>query len=128
LKRGIVLFAHGARDPEWALPMRRLAALVAAKDAGASVEIAYLEHLPPPLEEAVDKLRKAGVSDVTVVPVFIAQGGHLKQDLPRIIEAIRSADPKLVIRLAPPVGEIAAVLEAMAAYASAASHQAGSVA
>jgi sirohydrochlorin cobaltochelatase len=121
-----VLFAHGARDPEWALPVRALAGLIVARDAGACVETAFLEHLPPPLEQAVDKLIEAGAHDVTVVPVFIAQGGHLKQDLPRIVDAIRIARPQLVIRLAPPVGESAAVLEAMAAYASAASHGAGS--
>jgi len=27
---GLVLFAHGARDPQWAVPFQRLAELVAA--------------------------------------------------------------------------------------------------
>jgi sirohydrochlorin cobaltochelatase len=125
LKRGIVLFAHGSRDPEWAQPVQRLAELVAAHDVGASVAIAFLEHLPPPLEQAVDALLGEGIQDVTVVPVFIAQGGHLKQDLPRIVAAIREARPQLVIRLAPPMGESPAVLQAMAEFASAASHGAG---
>jgi sirohydrochlorin cobaltochelatase len=57
-----------------------------------------------------------------VVPVFIAQGGHLKQDLPRIVAAIRDSHPQLAIRLAPPMGESTVVLEAMAEFASAASH------
>jgi sirohydrochlorin cobaltochelatase len=126
LKRGIVLFAHGARDPEWALPVQRLAGLVAARDTGARVETAFLEHLPPPLEEAVDSLLRDGVHDITVVPVFIAQGGHLKQDLPRIVAAIRDSRPQLEIRLAPPMGESTAVLEAMAEFATAASRDPGS--
>jgi sirohydrochlorin cobaltochelatase len=126
LKRGIVLFAHGARDPEWALPVQRLAGLVAARDAGARVETAFLEHMTPPLEQAVDRLLRDGVHDITVVPVFIAQGGHLKQDLPRIVAAIRDLHPQLMIRLAPPIGENAAVLEAMAEFAAAASHDPGS--
>jgi sirohydrochlorin cobaltochelatase len=128
LKRGIVLFAHGSRDPDWAQPVRRLAELVGARDPGARVEIAFLEHLPPPLDQAVDTLLQEGIDDVTVVPVFIAQGGHLKQDLPRIVAAIRETRPRLVIRLSPPMGESAAVLEAMAQFASAASHDAGSIA
>ena len=122
MKRGIVLFAHGARDPDWALPVRRLADLVANRDADFVVEIAFLEHMTPPLELAIANLAKRGARDVTVVPVFIAQGGHLKQDLPRIVDAIRRTQPKMVIRLAPPMGESDAVLEAMAAFASAASH------
>jgi sirohydrochlorin cobaltochelatase len=126
LKRGIVLFAHGARDPGWALPVQRLAGLVAARDAGARVETAFLEHLPPPLEQAVDNLLREGIHDITVVPVFIAQGGHLKQDLPRIVAAIRDSHPQLMIRLAPPMGESTAVLEAMAEFASSSSHDPGS--
>lgn len=128
MKRGIVLFAHGARDPDWALPVQRLAELVAAGDAGASVRTAFLEHLPPPLEQAVDDLVKEGIRDVTVIPVFIAAGGHLKQDLPRIVADIRRSHPKLTIRLAPPMGESDAVLAAMAAYASAVSHDGGNAA
>lgn len=126
MKRGIVLFAHGARDPEWALPVQRLAGLVAARDAGARVETAFLEHMTPPLEQAVDKLLRDGIHDITVVPVFIAQGGHLKQDLPRIVAAIRDSRPQLAIRLAPPMGESTAVLEAMAEFASSSSHDPGS--
>jgi sirohydrochlorin cobaltochelatase len=122
LKRGIVLFAHGARDPEWAQPVNRLAELVAARDEGVSVAAAYLEHMPPPLEGAVDAMVQAGVGDITVVPVFIAQGGHLKQDLPRLVDAIRGTYPQLTVRLTPPMGESLGVLDAMATFALMASH------
>jgi sirohydrochlorin cobaltochelatase len=126
VNRGIVLFAHGARDPEWALSLRRLAQLTSAGDPAVSVQTAFLEHLEPTLEQAVENLLASGVADVTVVPVFIAQGGHLKQDLPKIVDAIRSSHPQLVLRLAPPVGENEAVLNAMADYALAVSRGAGS--
>jgi sirohydrochlorin cobaltochelatase len=121
LKRGIVLFAHGSRDPEWGEPVRKLAGILAERDTDASVVTAFLEHLPPPLEQAVDTLAERGVNDITVVPVFIAQGGHLKQDLPRIVAAIRKTHAKLSIKLAPAMGESSAVLEAMAEFASLAS-------
>jgi sirohydrochlorin cobaltochelatase len=119
--RGIVLFAHGARDPEWAAPLQRLAGIVADLDASAEVAVAFLEFIQPPLEQAVANMLDKGIDDVTVVPVFIAQGGHLKQDLPLIVAAIRAANPGLSIRLAAPIGESEAVLQAIAAFASAAS-------
>jgi sirohydrochlorin cobaltochelatase len=121
LKRGIVLFAHGSRDPAWGEPVQKLAGIVARRDPEASVVTAFLEHFPPPLEDAVATLAARGVADITVVPVFIAQGGHLKQDLPRIVAAIRETHPGLSIRLAPAMGENNAVLEAMAVFASGAS-------
>jgi sirohydrochlorin cobaltochelatase len=120
MNHGIVLFAHGSRDPEWAQPLNRLVQMVAAQDTHASVHAAFLEHLAPTLETTVETLLASGVSKVTVVPVFIAQGGHLKQDLPRMIAAIRAAHPQLIIQLAPPVGESEAVLQAMASYAASA--------
>lgn len=124
MKRGIVLFAHGSRDPQWGEPVQRLAGIVAKRDAGVSVVTAFLEHLPPPLEQAVATLAERGVDDITVVPVFIAQGGHLKQDLPRIVAAIRETHPDLSIKLAPAMGDSDAVLEAMAEFASASSRSA----
>ena len=121
MKRGIVLFAHGSRDPEWGEPVQRLAGIVANRDTDASVVTAFLEHLQPPLEQAVAALAERGVAEITVVPVFIAQGGHLKQDLPRIVAAIRETHPALSIKLAPAMGESGAVLEAMADFVSRAS-------
>jgi sirohydrochlorin cobaltochelatase len=122
--RGIVLFAHGARDPEWAVPLRRLAGIVASQDAGAAVAVAFLDFIQPPLEQAVANMLDQGIHDITVVPVFIAQGGHLKKDLPLIVAAIRAANPGVSIKLAAPVGESDTVLQAMAMFASAASRSA----
>jgi sirohydrochlorin cobaltochelatase len=124
LKRGIVLFAHGSRDPEWGEPVQKLAGIVARHDPEASVVTAFLEHLSPPLEHAIATLAGRGVDEITVVPVFIAQGGHLKQDLPRIVAAIRETHPELTIALAPAMGESDAVLEAMADFASSSSRSA----
>ncbi len=124
MNHGIVLFAHGSRDPEWALPLNRLAQMVAAQDTHASVHTAFLEHLAPTLETTVETLLASGVTQITVVPVFIAQGGHLKQDLPRMVASISAAHPQLIIQLTPPVGESEAVLQAMALYAATAARPA----
>ena len=49
MKEGIVLFAHGSRDPEWAQPFERIAAELRDEFL---VELAYLERMKPTLEEA----------------------------------------------------------------------------
>jgi sirohydrochlorin cobaltochelatase len=101
--------------------LRRLARIVADQDAGAEVAVAFLEFIEPPLEQAVANMLHKGIDDITVVPVFIAQGGHLKKDLPLIVAAIHAANPGISIRLAAAMGESDAVLQAMAEFASAAS-------
>ena len=62
-------------------------ALLARADAP-KVELAFLEFMSPTLPEAIAALVQGGVCKVAVVPVFLAQGGHLKRDLPATIAHI----------------------------------------
>jgi sirohydrochlorin cobaltochelatase len=114
--RGIVLFAHGARDPQWAEPFTAIRERVRAARPEYPIEIAYLELMPPTLEEAIASVIAEGASAVTVFPLFMAQGGHLKQDLPRILEAIRAGHPHIPIALEPPLGDAPEILDAIAAW------------
>ncbi|MFM0369688.1 sirohydrochlorin chelatase [Paraburkholderia aspalathi] len=115
---GLVLFAHGARDVRWREPFERLAEKVRAArgaDAGA-VLLAFLELMEPDLPTAVGDLVSDGCSVVTVVPVFFGQGGHVRRDLPEVIERCRGAYPAVEIRCAVAVGEDEGVLDAVAGY------------
>jgi sirohydrochlorin cobaltochelatase len=44
LKEGLVLFAHGSRDPEWARPFERIAAILRERLPATAVGLAFLEH------------------------------------------------------------------------------------
>jgi sirohydrochlorin cobaltochelatase len=114
---GIVLFAHGARDARWAEPFERLAAkLRALASPETHVTLAFLELMTPDLPSAVARQVSDGCTTVTVVPVFFGQGGHVRRDLPQVIDACRAAHPGVEIRSAQPVGEDDAVLDALAQY------------
>ena len=114
-QKGIILFGHGARDPEWAGPMLRLQCAVQALDGQLRVELAFLEFMQPSLEVAVAGLVEAGCGDITVVPVFLAQGGHLKREIPLLIEGVRQRFPAAAIRMRQAVGESERVISAIAA-------------
>lgn len=114
---GIVLFGHGARDARWAEPFERLAArLRAARGADAPVSLAFLELMTPSLDTSIATQIAAGCSRITVVPVFFGQGGHIRRDLPQLIDACRAAHPGVEIRCATAVGEDDGVLDAIARY------------
>ncbi|AIO74879.1 CbiX/SirB N-terminal domain-containing protein [Burkholderia multivorans] len=113
---GIVLFGHGARDPRWAKPFERLAARLRAAGSAAQVSLAFLELMTPSLDAAVAAQVAAGCTRVTVVPVFFGQGGHVRRDLPQLIDACRAAHPGVEIRCATAVGEDDGVLDAIARY------------
>ena len=99
--RGIVLFAHGSRDPEWARPLEAIRDRVRKSRPEYPISLAFLEQMAPNLEDAVDALAAEGASCITIFPLFIAQGGHLRRDLPRIVEAIRAAHPHVPNPLTP---------------------------
>lgn len=113
----LVLFGHGARDPEWAGPMRRIRDTVSARAGAPRVELAFLELMTPTLPEAIATLVAGGARRVAVVPIFLAQGGHLKRDLPRLLDEVRAAYPACEITLATAAGEADAVIGAIADYA-----------
>jgi sirohydrochlorin cobaltochelatase len=117
MKTAVILFAHGARDPEWALPMRRVQALVREQSAGVDIELAFLEFMSPTLGECVATLVTRGVGRIVVLPMFIARGGHLKREVPEMIDALRSTHPGVDISLAAVIGEQDTVVRAMAAAA-----------
>jgi len=115
LKEGIVLFAHGSRDPEWARPFEKIAAQLSKRF---QVRIAYLELMPPSLDEAVASLAAAGARSIRVVPVFLGQGAHVKQDLPKLVAAAAAPHRGVKLTLEQPIGEqprvIAAIADAIA--------------
>ncbi|NUU00880.1 sirohydrochlorin chelatase [Herbaspirillum robiniae] len=116
----LILFAHGARDPAWAAPFERLRALAQAAMPGAGVRLAFLELMQPGLPEAAALEIAAGAQRITVVPVFLGQGGHVRRDLPQLLEQLRQAHPQVRIDAVPAAGEDEAVLQAIAAYCVAA--------
>ncbi|WP_179759510.1 sirohydrochlorin chelatase [Paraburkholderia bryophila] len=117
---GLVLFGHGARDARWREPFERLAEkLRGARSADAlagPVVLAFLELMEPDLPAAVGVLAAGGCDLVTVVPVFFGQGGHVRKDLPLVIERCRELHPSVQITCAGAVGEDEAVLDAVALY------------
>lgn len=114
MKRGLLLFAHGARDPRWALPFEDVAQRIRAADASVPVALSYLEFMSPGLVEAGAQLAAQGCDRIEVVPLFLGAGGHVRKDLPALLEQLRQSHPQVSWLLRPAVGEDDVVIEAMA--------------
>ena len=112
--RGVLLFAHGARDPRWSAPFEQVAQRLRAHDPTLSVQLAYLEFMTPNLRDAGEALVGAGCSRVDVVPLFLGAGGHVRKDLPALLDTLRTAHPAVEWRLKRAIGEVESVVDAMA--------------
>ena len=111
---GIVLFAHGSRDPHWRAPIEYIAALIQELDPEVQVRCAYLEMTTPDLPSAVDEMAQQGLRSLLVLPIFLGMGKHLRQDLPELMQTLRRKHPQIVLQLAASVGENQEVLRAIA--------------
>ncbi|MDI6747225.1 MAG: CbiX/SirB N-terminal domain-containing protein [Rhodocyclaceae bacterium] len=115
--KGIILFGHGARNPEYIEPFRRIRAVVEARQPEVPVEIGFLELTQPPLETSIECLAARGVNEIRVVPIFFAPGRHVLKDLPELIANALERFPGISITVAACVGEVGNVIDAMAEHA-----------
>jgi sirohydrochlorin cobaltochelatase len=118
-RTGILLFAHGARDPNWALPFNavaeRLRQVRTSADVTApDVVLAFLEFMHPDIAVAGNDLAERGCTEVAVVPLFLGAGGHVRKDLPRLLEELSASHPGVKWRLCPAVGETDILIQSMA--------------
>lgn len=120
MARALVLFAHGARAASWAAPFERLRGLTQARMPDVPVSLAFLELMEPRLPAHVAELAAQGATGITIVPVFLGQGGHLLRDLPLMVDQLRLDHPQLAIDVAGAVGEDPDVQRAMTDYCVAA--------
>jgi sirohydrochlorin cobaltochelatase len=103
--KGIVLFAHGSRDPLWHKPMEAVARQIVQSQNDAVVVCAYLELSTPSLPTAVAELVQRGVLAITIVPLFLGVGKHAREDLPLLVADLRHNHPEVAFTLQAAVGE-----------------------
>ena len=115
MARGIILFAHGSRDPLWSAPIEAVARRMReTAPAGVAVSCAYLEFTAPSLPQAAARLIAQGALSLTVWPMFLGMGRHAREDLPRLLAALRHVHPGVPITQAATIAEHPAVLDALA--------------
>jgi sirohydrochlorin cobaltochelatase len=112
----LVLFAHGARDAQWSEPFRAMQRAVSARRPDLTVELAYLEIMQPALADCVARLADDGYGRIVIAPLFLAQGAHLKKDLPRLLKELGTRHPGTDLSVLPPIGEVTELLDAMSEW------------
>jgi len=115
---GVILLAHGSRDPQWALPFELIRVAVEHRKPDCAVALAYLEHSAPDFSGAVDDLVEREVTSIKVVPLFLGPGGHVRGDVPQLIDRASARYPHLKFDVVPFIGDARTVLDAIADYAT----------
>ena len=99
---GILLFAHGSRDPLWRLPIEAVAQRIRAQSPGTPVACAYLELCEPDLPTAAAQLiAQCDTHNATLrlFPLFLGIGKHAREDLPLLVADLRLQHPAVTFEL-----------------------------
>jgi sirohydrochlorin cobaltochelatase len=114
MKTGLLLFAHGARDPNWAVPFEAVVRKIEKQRPELPVVLAFLEFMTPDMTTAGAALAAQGCTQVNVVPLFLGAGGHVRKDIPALLEQLATAHPQVSWELQQAIGEVDCVISAMA--------------
>jgi sirohydrochlorin cobaltochelatase len=114
---GVIVFAHGSRDPLWRLPVEAVAQRIAQADPQARVACAYLELSEPDLPHAARQLVADGATRLRVLPLFFGMGKHAREDLPLLMQQLAAEYPDLHCECLPAAGEDPRLTELMARIA-----------
>lgn len=114
---GVIVFAHGSRDPLWRAPVEAVARRVAERAPGTLAGTAYLELTEPDLPSAARELVRAGAKRIRVLPLFFGMGKHAREDLPRLVDDLRREHPSVSIELMPTAGEDPRLIDLLATQA-----------
>ena len=117
MTHAIIVFAHGSKDVLWRQPVEAVAARIQQRAPTTKVRCAYLEWTKPSLQEAMAELVALGCTNITVLPLFLGIGKHVREDLPALFKAAQEANPSVAIDLRPSVGEDARVIDLLASLA-----------
>src|SRR5664279_2455023 len=111
MRQGLILLAHGARDPRWREPFENLAARIRASRPDLEVRLAFLELMIPDVPGAGDELVASGCDAILVIPVFLGQGGHVRDDVPVLVDGLRKRHSAVAVTQSRAAGEDGGVLD-----------------
>lgn len=114
---GVIVFAHGSRDPLWRQPVEAVARRIAQADPQARVACAYLELSEPDLPSAAVSLINGGATHLRVLPLFFGMGKHAREDLPLLMQALAAQHPGVRCECLPAAGEDPRLAELLAQIA-----------
>lgn len=102
----VIVLAHGSRRKEANHDVNRLADIMQNSSEGrnAKVTAAFLQFAEPGLKQAIEDAVKREKEHILVVPLFLTEGVHINEDIPREIEEASCLYPGVKIEQRPPLG------------------------
>ena len=97
-----ILLAHGSSNQDWCTTFEKMTEPACANRK--SVSIAYMELSTPSMDDIIRSAVATGFKNITIVPLFLAAGKHLKLDIPQKLDKLKG-ELNFNYKLLPAIGE-----------------------
>lgn len=94
----VLLCGHGSRDAAAVAEFERLAARIEARLPRRQVRHGFLEFARPTIGAALAGLRDSGARAIDAIPGMLFAAGHVKNDIPSVLNGFAIANPDLPVR------------------------------
>ncbi len=96
---GVMLCGHGSRDADAIKEFQALARGIGQRLPQYRVESGFLEFARPVIRDGLDALARNGVRRILAVPAMLFAAGHVKNDIPSVLNEYARRHPAIDIRL-----------------------------
>jgi sirohydrochlorin cobaltochelatase len=96
-KIGVMVCGHGSRDVEAITEFQSVAAGIAHRLPQYPVASGFLEFAKPIIRDGLDRLRLQGANQILAVPGMLFAAGHVKNDIPSVLNTYAALHPGLRI-------------------------------
>ncbi len=94
---GIMVCGHGSRDVDATIEFQSVANGIRERLSQFDVDSGFLEFATPIIRDRLDALRERGNKRIIALPAMLFAAGHVKNDLPSVINTYAAQNPELEI-------------------------------
>lgn len=102
--KGVLILAHGSRVEATKKTINDVVAMVREKITDMPIEIAYMEFCEENIEHGIKTLADKGVTELKVIPYFLFEGIHIREDIPNEIGEILKKYPQVTMEMGHTLG------------------------
>lgn len=103
-KKAVLVVSHGSRSTDAVDEFEKIVELVRSSSRFWMVRGAHMELAEPDIPTVIKEMADVGIKEILVIPYFLFNGNHIKNDIPGILNNLKEIYPDIVFKFGDPVG------------------------